>query len=104
MRISRCHCTPGPVGLLLTTLGLILHSGAVGMQAEQRASGTEHWQGKEIGYELSGDTRPEVRFRMGGQECRITVTIDGRERTVVLREEDVDVDGEHFDVGSYVRL
>jgi hypothetical protein len=74
------------------------------MRAEKRASGTEHWQGKEIGYELSGDVRSDVRFRMGDQDCRIIVTIDGRERTVILRGEDVDVDGEHFDVGSYVRI
>ena len=104
MSTSLRRCRPAPAGLLLATLLLVLHSGAVELRAERRTSGTEHWQGKQITYEISGQTRSDVQFRKGERDCRILMTIDGRERTVILRGEDVDVDGEHFDVGSYVRL
>ena len=104
MRTSGCRSRiPTAGGLLFTSL-LALVAGAAALRAEKRASGTELWQGKEITYELSGETRSDVQFHKGERDCRIITTIDGRERTVLLRGEDVDVDGEHFDVGSYVRV
>jgi hypothetical protein len=104
MRTSGCRSRiPTAGGLLFTSL-LALVAGAAALRAEKRASGTELWQGKEITYELSGDTRSDVQFHKSERDCRIITTIDGRERTVLLRGEDVDVDGEHFDVGSYIRV
>jgi len=91
-------------GALLLTTVLTLSSGAADLWAEKRASGTEHWLGKDITYELAGQTRSDVQFRKGETDCRITVTVDGRERTVTLRDEGVDVDGGRFDLGSYARV
>jgi hypothetical protein len=83
---------------------LALLFGAADLRAEKRASGTEHWQGKEISYDLSGQASSDVRFRKSERDCRITTIVDGRERTLTLKGEDIDVDGEHFDVGSYARV
>ena len=102
MRTSRHRGRPTAARLLL--LALALASRVADLRAEKRASGTELWQGKDITYELSGETRSDVQFRKGDRDCRITMTIDGRERTVTLRDEDIDVDGEHFDLGSYARV
>ena len=95
--------TPRAGTLALSSL-LALPIGAADLWAEKRASGTKHWQGKEIHYELSGQTSSDVQFRKGERDCRITTIVDGRERTLTLKGEDIDVDGEHLDVGSYARI
>ena len=104
MRTSSCRSRIPTAGSILLTSVLALSSGAADLRAEKRASGTERWQGKDITYELAGQTRSDVQFRKGERDCRITVTVDGRERTVTLRDEDIDVDGERFDLGSYARI
>jgi hypothetical protein len=92
------------VATLALAAVVALVSGAAHLWAEKRASGTEHWQGKEIDYELSGEASSDIEFSKSGRECRITMVIDGRERTLTLKDEDIVVDGEHLDVGSYARL
>jgi hypothetical protein len=104
MPTSRCRSRTPTAGSLALASALALLSGAADLWAEKRASGTEHWQGKQIDYELSGETRSDVRFRKGERDCRITTIVDGRERTLTLKGEDIDVDGEHLDVGSYARI
>lgn len=104
MPTSRCRSRAPTAGSLALASVLALLSGAADLWAERRASGTEHWQGKQIDYELSGKTSSDIRFRKGGRDCRITTIVDGRERTLTLKGEDVDVDGEHLDVGSYARI
>jgi len=101
---SRCRSRTPRAGSLALTSVLALLLGAADLRAEKRASGTEHWQGKEISYDLSGQTSSDVRFRKGERDCRITTIVDGRERTLTLKGEDIDVDGEHLDVGSYARI
>ena len=53
--------TPTVATLALTPV-LALLSGAALLWAEKRASGTEHWQGKEIEYELSGKASSDAQF------------------------------------------
>ena len=101
---SRWRSRTPTAGSLALTSVLALLSGAAELWAEKRASGTEHWQGKEIHYKVSGETSSDVQFRKGERECRITTIVDGRERTLTLKGEDIDVDGEHLDVGSYARI
>ena len=91
-------------GLRILASAVALLAGAAGLTAQQGASGTEMWQGKTVTYELSGDTRPDIQIRKGERDCRIAMTIDGRVRTVTLRDDDLDVDGERFDLGSYARV
>lgn len=104
MPTSECRSRTPTAGSLALASVLALLSGAADLRAEKRASGAEHWQGKEIHYELSGETRSDVRFRKGERDCRIIMIVDGRERTLTLKGEDIDVDGEHLDVGSYARV
>ena len=104
MPTSKCRPRTPRAGSLALASVLALLSGAADLWADKRASGTEQWQGKQIHYELSGQTSSDVQFRKGERDCRITTIIDGRERTLTLKGEDIDVDGEHFDVGSYARI
>ncbi len=90
-------------GALAVALAAITLAGPAGLGAEGRTTGTELWQGKEIRYELSGETESDIQFAKAAGECRITLVVDGRERTVTLEDEDIDVDGERIDVGSYSR-
>lgn len=91
-------------GSILIASAHVIAAGAAGPGAGQQIAGSERWQGKVISYESSGPTRPDVRVHKGERDCRIVVTIDGRERTVVLKGEDIDVGAEHFDVGSYASV
>lgn len=84
------------LGSVLTTM-----TGSGDLGAAERESGTDRWQGKEIAYELSGESDSDIRFSKSPRECRITTIIDGATRSVTLREEDIEVDGEHLDLGSY---
>lgn len=104
MRTSGFRSRFGVAGLLMLASLLAFPGAAAGLTAQERASGTGVWQGKTITYELSGNTRPDIQIRKGGRDCRVTVTIDGRVRTLILRDDDLDVDGERFDTGSYASV
>ncbi len=104
MRMSGFRSRFRAAGLLIPVSAVALLAGTADVAAQQRASGTEVWQGKTVTYELSGDARPDIQIRKGDQDCRVTITIDGRARTVTLKDDDVAVDGERFEVGSYTRV
>jgi hypothetical protein len=104
MRQSRARSMTATAGTPVLGGALALLLGAAHLGAEDRTSGTEHWEGKEIRYELSGEAEPDIQFSKTARECRITVTIDGRERMVTLRDNDIDIDSEHLDVGTYARV
>ncbi len=104
MRMSGFRSRFRAAGLLIPVSAVALLAGTADVAARQHASGTEVWQGKTVTYELSGGTRPDIQIRKGDQDCRVRITIDGRARTVTLKDDDVAVDGERFDVGSYARV
>ena len=104
MRIPTGNSRTLTIRTLALSSVLVVLSEAADLRAESRASGAEDWQGKEIKYELSGEADSDIHFSKSTRECRITMTVDGLKRTVTLKDEDIDVDGEHLDIGSYASV
>ena len=68
------------------------------------SDGVENWNGKKIHYQLKGRENPNITFEKNREVCAIGMEIDGVKRHLLLKDDEIVVNGRKFDTGSYSEL
>ena len=78
----------------------VIYIGIFNLTAEMTSEGVENWGRREIYYKLKANEKPDITFQKKPEACDIKVDTDGVKRSILLKDDEIVVNGKKFDTDN----
>jgi len=89
---------------MILSIFVITNLDITSLTAETTSDGVEEWNRKKIEYQLKGTDNSNITFEKYLEECSVRMDIDGVKRHILMKDDEIFVNGKKFDIGSYSKL